>query len=541
MAHRHFPTTTDYFPTFINTNAVYVDKTQFIVPLVTHETQSNFFLSRPRRFGKSLFMSSLEQVFLGNKELFKGLYIYDKIEWESYPVIRLSMDAIGFPSIGLEQALFAEVKGIAKQCELTLEETGYDRCFKELIIKLSEKHQKPVVILIDEYDKPIISYIEKENTVQAEKNRDILKSFYGIMIAHSKYLRFVFMTGVSKLSKVSIFSDLNYFDDLTLDNEYVTICGFTEAEIKQNCQEGIASLAAKEGVSEDAIMAKIKEWYDGFSWNGLDFVYNPYSTMRLMSTLQFNNYWFESGTPTFLVRLINKANRYNFENVRVEKDNYNWHDLKRLDYTSIMLQTGYLTFKKPLGGDYFKAEYPNKEVEKAFARMLLKGYMYQDPSQVTENILDIQEAFEQHNLEKVVSIIKNMFETLPSHFFQEEKEVIDAKGNKKTVTKAVGESFYHAIVYLTFSILGVRMPVEVASNEGRIDAVVETNEYIYIFEFKKDRKAQFAIDQITEKNYPKAFALSKKKIWLLGISFTLQKKGVSDYVITPFPIPPKIA
>lgn len=536
---RNFPTSTQYFPDLIKHNAVYVDKTQFILPLIEKEYNSNYFLSRPRRFGKSLFLSTLEHVFLGEKDLFKGLYIYDKIEWQSYPVIRLSIDKIGFHSIGLEPALFNEVVKNAKKNDVYIESTDYALAFVELIEKLYEKHQKQVVILIDEYDKPIVQYIEKTNTKQAIINRDILKSFYSGLKDSGKYLRFVFLTGVSKFSKVSIFSDLNYFTDLTLSDDFNAICGFTEAEIRQYCYGGLEDLAAKEKVEVEAIMDKMRYWYNGFSWNAQEFVYNPYSTMRLMDSLAFENYWFESGTPSFLINLINPTHRYNFESVRVEKDDFNWHDVAHLDYVSIMLQTGYLTLKEDLGEGYYKATYPNREVEKAFKRMLLRGYMYKQPNDMTVTVLDIEEAFKKHDLERVIKILKNMFGTLPSHFFTEPKETIDAQGNLKIVHKAVGESFYHAIIYLIFNILGIRMNVEVTAQEGRIDAFVETDTHVYIFEFKKDRKAQSAIQQIIDNNYPQRFALSKKPIFLMGVSFTLQKKGVSDYVITPFPIPPQ--
>jgi hypothetical protein len=540
MVHsRNFPTSTHYFPDLIKHDAVYVDKTQFIVPLMKKEYNSNFFLSRPRRFGKSLFVSTLEQVFLGKKELFKGLYIEDKIDWETYPVIRFSMDRIGFTEIGLDQALIIEVKRIAQKYDIILENTTHDLCFQELIGKINIKYKKQVVVLIDEYDKPIVQYIEKEDSTQAIINRDILKSFYGILKDNGEHLRFVFITGISKFAKISIFSDLNYFTDLTLNAQYATICGFTEAEIRQYCYGGLEDLAAKENTDIEAIMDKMRYWYNGFSWNATDFVYNPYSTMRLMDSLAFDNYWFESGTPSFLVKIINRVHQYNFDNIKVEKEDFNWHDLKNLDYISIMLQTGYLTLKKSLGAPFYKASYPNKEVESAFERMLLKGYMYKQPSQMSETILDIQEAIEKHDLEQVIQIIKDIFGTLPSHFFTESKEITDAQGNTKTVSKAVGESFYHAIIYLIFNILGVRMNVEVTTQKGRIDAVVETEKFIYIFEFKVNRKANVAVEQIVENNYAQQFALSKKEIYLIGVGFNLRKKGVSDYSIMPYSIPPQ--
>ena len=539
MSNRNYPTI-HYFPTIISSGSVYVDKTEFIERLLRNTAKPSFFLSRPRRFGKSMFVSALEQVFLGKKELFKGLYIYDKIEWDTHPVIRLSMDKIGFTDLGLEKALWEAVQDIAKKSDIVLEKSSFSTRFEELIQKLYKKYEKTVVVLIDEYDKPIIHYLEKENSNQAETNRDILKAFYGILKDNGQYLRFTFITGVSKFSKVSIFSDLNYITDLTLDTRFATICGFTDAEIRQYCNTGLEDLALKEGKSVEEIMDKIKFWYNGFSWNAIDFVYNPYSTMLLMENQAFKHYWFSSGTPTFLVKLINTDYKYDFENITVSEDDYDWHDLQNLDYISIMLQTGYLTFKEDLGDGYFRANYPNKEVEKAFSKMLLEGYTNRFPSQISQTVYDIEQCLDKHDLEGMIKIVINMFKTLPPQFFQQGYDVIDKNGNTKTVTKAVGESFYHAIIYLIFNTLGVRMNAEVAAGDGRIDAVVETKTHIYIFEFKKDRKAQTAIDQIINNNYPQKYALSKKQIFLLGVSFTLQKRGISDYIITQYPLPPQL-
>ena len=531
MINRNYPISSHYFPNLIEDNAIYVDKTQFIVPLLEKKGNSTYFLSRPRRFGKSLFISAIEQVFRGKQDLFKGLYIYDKITWEEFPVIRLSLDKIGFTETGLEQALLEAVQDIAKKNQIVLARTKPSTCFAELIERLYEKHQKGVVVLIDEYDKPIITYIEKDDSTQAEINRDILKAFFGILKDSGEFLRFTFITGVSKFSKVSIFSDLNQFDDLTLDPKFATVCGFTEAEIRQYCPQGLIDLAEKENITVEAMVDKIRYWYNGFSWNAKDFVYNPYSTMLLMKKQEFKNYWFESGTPTFLVKLINADFRYIIKDIKINSSIYSWYDLKNLNYISLMLQTGYLTFKTPLGGDNYVVNYPNKEVENAFTEMLLGGYMHTHPAMMTTTVLDIEEAFKKHDLEQVIAILTGMFKTLPGQFFYEDVEKIDKQGNMKIIKKAVNENFYHAVIYLIFSILGIRIPVEVSTQEGRIDAVVETETHIYIFEFKKNRKATVALSQMKEKNYAAHYSLSKKQIYLIGVCFTMQKKGISDYLI----------
>jgi hypothetical protein len=531
MINRNYPISSHYFPNLIENNAIYVDKTQFIVPLLEKKNNATYFLSRPRRFGKSLFMSAIEHVFLGRQDLFKGLYIYDKIDWEAFPVIRLSLDRIGFTSLGVEKALYLEINKIAESYQLVLKETSYDRCFQELIQLLSEKHKKNVVVLVDEYDKPIIHYIEKGNSTQAEINRDILKSFYGILKDSGQYLRFTFITGVSKFAKVSIFSDLNYFSDLTLNPKFATVCGFTEAEIRHYCPQGLIDLAENENMSVEEIVDKIRYWYNGFSWNGKDFVYNPFSTMLLMEHQAFDNYWFQSGTPTFLVKLINADYRYKIKDIKINSSIYDWYDLKNLNYISIMLQTGYLTFKKSLGDNSYIVNYPNKEVENSFSEMMLGGYVHQHPAMMSTTVLDIQEAFDENNPEKVVAIIGDMFKTVPLQFFSEPIEKKDKQGNITIINKAVNENFYHAIIYLLFSILGVKMNVEVSTQEGRIDAVVETESHIYIFEFKKNRKAAVAIQQMKDKNYATLYSLSKKQIVLIGVCFTMQKRGISGHAI----------
>jgi Predicted AAA-ATPase/PD-(D/E)XK nuclease superfamily len=531
MINRNYPISSHYFPSLIENNAIYVDKTPFIVPLLAKENNATYFLSRPRRFGKSLFVSTIEHVLRGRQDLFKGLYIYDKIKWEKFPVIRLSLDRIGFISIGLEQALYLEINNIAKSYEIILEKPSYDTCFSELIQKLYEKYQKEVVVLIDEYDKPIIRYIEMNEPEQAETNRNILKNFYGILKDSGQFLRFTFITGVSKFSKVSIFSDLNNFDDLTLDPQFMTICGFTEAEIRHYCGQGLLDLAEKNGVDVEAIVDKMRFWYNGFSWNAKDFVYNPFSTMLLMKKQEFKNYWFETGTPSFLIPLINKDIKYDFSHIEVDSDIYNWHDLKRLDYLSIMLQTGYLTFKEHIVDNIYKINYPNKEVEDAFSKMLLEGYTHTQQGRLSVTILDIERALKRNDIKTVIVILENMFKSLPLQFFAEDVETLDKQGNIKIIKKAVNENFYHAIIYLVFSILGIKMPVEVSTNEGRIDAVVETDSHIYIFEFKKNRKPTVAIQQMKDKNYAAHYGLSKKQIVLVGVCFTMQKRGISGHLI----------
>ncbi len=528
---RNYPIGTQKFKNLIESNGIYIDKTHLIVPLMRGEFHKSYFLSRPRRFGKSLFISALEQVFMGNKELFKGLYIYDKIEWIEYPVIRFSLDKIGFTEIGLEAALLQMVRDVAEKNQITLQKNYPSGCFEELIRALHDKKQQKVVILIDEYDKPIIHGIEKGNSLLAEANRDILKTFYGILKDSEDYLRFTFITGVSKISKVSIFSDLNHLDDLTFDEQYLTICGFTEAEIRHYCATGLDDLAKKEGVTVEQIIEKIRFWYNGFSWNAKLLVYNPYSTMFLMHKQEFKNYWFDTATPTFLVKLVNKTHKYDFNNLKVEQSIYNWHDLTHLDFVSVMLQSGYLTFKEHIIDDLYMIGYPNKEVENAFSKMLLGDYLHQSSSWMGTTVYEIEWAFKKNDVAKVIDIITKMFKTLPHQFFLEDAEKVDKQGNVTIIKKQVGESFYHAIIYLILNILAIRMRVEISNSQGRIDAVIETDTHIYLFEFKKNRSPKAAIQQIWDNGYADLYALQNKQIICIGMSFSTQKRGVSGSVV----------
>jgi Predicted AAA-ATPase/PD-(D/E)XK nuclease superfamily len=531
---RNYPVGEQFFEKIRQDEAIYVDKTPLILPLVKQKSHPYYFLSRPRRFGKSLLLDTFEQLFRGKKELFQGLYIYDKIQWETYPIIRLSMDKIGFTERGLEKALYVYLEMAASKEGISFQTDLYSTQFGELIEKLAEKYQKRVVVLIDEYDKPIIHYIGGEHSAQAEANRTILKSFYGILKPYGNYLRFLFITGVSKFSKVSIFSDLNNLTDLTLNKRYATLCGFTETELRTYFNAGLDDLAAQEGISKEAIVAKIRHWYDGFSWNGTDFVYNPYSTLRLLASSEFKNYWFETGTPTFLINLIHQKGDYDFSDLEVNERIYDWHDLHDLDFISIMLQTGYLTFKKPVGESVYKVYFPNREVEQAFSEMLLERNLDKRAGRMTITILDIERAFKRNDPEEVITILTKMFKTLPHQFFKEGKEVTDAQGNVTQMRMPVGENFYHAVIYLVFQILGISMKVEVSSQEGRIDALVETDTHIYLFEFKKNRSAQAAFDQLKTNKYAEHFALSKKQIQLIGVAFNLRKKGISGHLIRPY-------
>ncbi len=519
----NYPVGIQSFSELIGTNSIYVDKTPQIYSLLHKEGIKNYFLSRPRRFGKSLLINTFKAIFQGKQALFKGLFIYDKITWESYPIIHLSMSEIGFAgNMGLEKALKNALQEMAREEKLSFTEIDEGRMFRELIKLLYEKYQKKVVVLIDEYDKPIIHGLEAGNSEVAEANRDILKTFYGALKDADDYLRFLFITGVSKFARVSIFSDLNHLTDLTLAEDYTTICGYTQAELEHYFPEGITKLAKKTGLTRERCLEKVKEWYDGFSWDGENFLYNPFSTLQLLNSSQFFNYWFATGTPTFLVKMMANLTEYQLENLKVRPQVFDTYNLRALDYKSLLLQTGYLAVKGRIMSDgavdYYIVGFPNKEVREAYNEMLLAEFTDNTSSDAGVSIFDIRDAFLDNDLDKVKQIIQAMFHSIPADLFE--------KKDKNGHIKAVGENFYHAIIYLIFNLLGVKMQAEVVVKGGRIDAVVETKEHIYLFEFKKDRSPELAIAQIRANQYFAKYLLSNKIIHLIGVRFSLEERGI---------------
>ncbi|MBI4646807.1 MAG: AAA family ATPase [Bacteroidia bacterium] len=298
------------FADLIEENYLYVDKTEYIYKLISRG--SIYFLSRPRRFGKSLTVSTLEEIFKGNKELFNGLYIYDKLDWEKYPVINIDFSKIGYKDIGLYEAIDAKLDDLAKSLNLTLTKKGISLKFDQLIEQAAVKAK--VAILIDEYDKPIIDYIEKGQITKAVEHREILKNFYSILKGNDGNIKFLFITGVSKFSKVSIFSDLNHLTDITIDEDFACLTGITQNELITNFDTYIEEVCKTHQKSKDEIVQDIKDWYNGYCWHARsERIYNPFSLLNFFQKKDFTNYWFATGTPTFLINAL--KNHYQ----RIEK------------------------------------------------------------------------------------------------------------------------------------------------------------------------------------------------------------------------------
>ncbi len=373
MAHKKLPIGIQTFSEMIKEDYLYVDKTQNIAELL--EAGKYLFLSRPRRFGKSLLVSTLSEIFSGNKTLFQGLYIHDRIEWRPHPVIHIDFSVIDCSTdLELREGLVDLLDDINADYQLGVDKRGFKAYFNKIIRALYKKNGK-VVVLVDEYDKPIVDHVD--DIEQAAKNREILRNFFGVLKHTDPFLRFVFLTGVSKFSRVSIFSDLNNLRDITLSTKFATLLGYTQTELENYFEEPVQTLCTELEIKKENLLAKIKMWYNGYSWNGKDYVYNPFSILNLFTEQRFSNYWFASGTPAFLMKLIKKMEIEvcEFENKQVSENILDSYDLDNMNVFSLLFQTGYLTITHIDEQDLFPEytlNYPNLEVKSAFITYLFE-------------------------------------------------------------------------------------------------------------------------------------------------------------------------
>lgn len=492
----------------------YVDKTKFVYKLA--DEGSYYFLSRPRRFGKSLFLSTLEAYFLGRKELFEGLAIYDmEKEWKSHPIFYIDLNTANFrDENSLYEVLNSHVSAWEEMYGAREYETTLALRFKGVIARAAEKEGCGVVILIDEYDKPILQTLRNQEL--QEKHRSLLKSFYSVLKTQDRYIRFAFITGVTKFGKVSVFSDLNNLMDISMDQRYISICGMTQNELLYNFREGIEQLGEAYGDTEEETLNKLKIRYDGYHFEENTVgIYNPFSVLNTLAKLRYKDYWFETGTPTFLVDLL-KMHNYRLLDITREKvsgDVINSVDSMSTNPIPVIYQSGYLTIK---GYDErfkkYRLGFPNKEVEEGFLNFLLPLYTSagnNSPFMVDEFVQDVESG----NPERFMQRMKAFF----------------ADTSYQVVGNA--ELYFQNAMYLVFKIMGFYTQVERPTSDGRIDAIIQTPDYIYIIECKLDRTAEEALRQINDSNYAAPFAMDKRRIYKIGVNFSSQTRGVEQWVI----------
>lgn len=514
MLKAKFPIGIQDFEKLIINGYTYVDKTELIYKLAT--LHDPFFLSRPRRFGKSLLISTLHTLFSGKRNLFKGLWI-DNSDWNwiEYPIIRLDMSTINTRSPEkFECDLIRALNDIASEYDIILTGASPANYLQNLIKKLSTKQK--VAILIDEYDKPLIDNIDDADLVA--EYRKILQQFYTILKAEDRHLRIVFLTGVTKFAKVSVFSGLNNLNDLTLSDDYSALLGYTKEELQHYFSLSIQEVAKKNGLTWDSCCEEIKGWYNGyrFSKNG-ELVYNPFSTLKLLNSHNFSPHWFETGTPTFLINLVKKRqfDLSNLEQIAVSEQSFSSFDIEELPTLPLLYQTGYLTIKSFLPAvNAYCLGFPNREVSQAFSESLLTTF-----------------AGSKAECSKILVEISTSLNTQPwnhAHFFECMEKLFALIPYDLYVKQ---EKYFHTLFYLTIKLAGFQIGAEIHTQQGRTDAVLETGEKIIIFEFKFDENSQVAIDQIKEKKYYTLYQEKTLPIYLVGINFSGKLRAIEGWQV----------
>lgn len=504
------------FPEIIRGNYLYVDKTEFVYKLA--HFGKYYFLSRPRRFGKSLFVSTLKEYFQANRDLFEGLWIYEKVAWEQRKVIHLDFSRILTRSHDLNKALDLELQAIGAEHGLLLTGETSASKFEELIQILGK--EKPVAILVDEYDKPIVDHIEDFDL--AVQNRKILKNFYAAVKSNDPQIAFFFLTGVSRFSQVSIFSDLNNIQDITLHRDYTELAGYTESDLRTSFSDHLQELQAEYLDTWPEILPVIKEWYDGYSWDGKHFLYNPFSILNLFSGMRFSNFWFRTGTPTFLVKLVRESRLtvFDLENKEIPDAVFNNLELENLEVNSLLFQTGYLTIKSfDKFSNIFTLDFPNKEVKESFFINLLAGIREASREESAGLIRQISNSLEKGETAQFISLMKSLFKNLAYPLVPERKARIEEQ-----------EKYYHSIFYIFLKLLGINIETEILTIDARIDAVIRASQRIYILEFKLGDAAE-ALEQIRQKGYHEKYLPDNKTLILMGISFDPEKRNIRDLLV----------
>ena len=494
---------------------VYVDKTEHIHRLIN--SSSYVFLSRPRRFGKSLLVSTLRELFLGRREWFAGLWIENQLDEKPYPVIYVDLNAIDYRNHSLEEELSKTILSTAEQYNISLTTTTAKNRFTELIQTLSSDGQK-CVVLIDEYDKPITDLLEEPE--QAAEHVKTLKNFYGVLKSQDQHLHFVFITGVSKYGKVSIFSDLNNLYDITLDPAYATLTGYTLEEVQQNFGEHLAALPGTMNRSPEALLDKIKFWYNGYSWDAITSVYNPFSLMCFFQAGSFRNYWFSTGTPTFLTQQLKKdqTSAYDLTHLSAPETLLASGDLHHVNIIALLFQTGYLTVKGieelPSGEPRYQLGFPNQEVAISFQQYLLAEYLEEPVNKVSRSyVLPLIDSLLAPNWEQFFALVQSVFASIPYSLFSRQ------------------EKYFHSVMHVMLGTTGMLVYSEVQTAQGRIDTVVDTPERTLIFEFKMDQSAAVALQQIRTQGYAERFGRADKSTLLIGVSFSTDERRVGEWTV----------
>ena len=518
------------FETIIKDGYVYVDKTPLIYQLATEGRV--YFLSRPRRFGKSLLISTLKYYFQGKKELFQGLAI-DSLEkeWAEYPVFHLSFGGENFLKAGtLDDKLENAISGWEEIYGTSPHYTTLGNRFIYVLKAAHQKYGKRAVVLIDEYDKPLLDVIDTNTKVKVDcnellledHNRNLLKGFYSVFKEADADLQFVLLTGVTKFSQVSVFSGFNQPADISMDPRYDSLCGITEDELYQYFDEPISGLAKVYRCSMDEMKERLKKYYDGYHFSdALVDIYNPFSILNACARLRIADFWFATGTPTYLIRLLN----HNKENLNELTGKY-YDPSQFVDYKAdvekplpMIFQSGYLTIKDvDMDMNTFLLDFPNNEVKKGFVTMVASDYL-KNREDTGSWARDVVNVLRNGDLEQFRKLLTSFLADIPYSMRRKE-------------TERERERYFHYTFYLLMRMVSVYTTyTEKQQSEGRVDCIIETPDYIYIFEFKLDGTADEALQQIEDKGYARPYEADSRKLFKIGVSFSSETGTVDDWKI----------
>ncbi len=490
-------------------DCLYVDKTKYIYDLITGGYY--YFLARPRRFGKSLLVSTLKEIFLGNKELFQGLWI-EKSDygWKRHAVIHLDLSEFAHETVeALKNSVSLRLKQLAQDYGIDVTEALDPQARFSLLVRSLAKEYGRVVILIDEYDYPMLTHLQTIS--KALEQQEFLRSFYAVIKSLDDCIRFVFITGVSKFARTSIFSGLNSLEDITNQEQGSALLGYTQQELEHYFREYVSHLSKLTSDSVQDIIEQMKCWYNGYSFSHeLIKVYNPYSILRYLKSGIIQNYWFESGTPSFLISFLRKkkVTIEELEKGKVRLDSFGCFDLENLPVLPLLFQAGYLTIKEydPKERAY-RLGVPNYEVRLSLEKDLLSAYAYLESGEIDKKIIGMREALEMKDLPTFCNEVQLLFAHIPYQLHMPT------------------EKYYHSLITLVVSLLGFEVQGEVATDKGRIDLTLETARYLYIFEFKFNQTPLKALEQIEAKKYYEKYLGSAKEIILVGISFNREPEA----------------
>ena len=512
MTRRKLPIGIQTFRKVREDGCYYVDKTVYVRRLV--EEGAHYFLSRPRRFGKSLFLDTLKEAFEGNESLFEGLAIQTDWDWSvRHPVVRLSFGGGTFREPGLLHTnVMAQLDAVERETGVASDYSTAAERFRDLLGALHRRTGQRVVVLVDEYDKPILDALDIADMARA--NRDFLRGFYGVIKDSDAHVRFTFLTGVSRFSKVSLFSGLNNLTDITLEPDYSAICGYTDRDLDTVFAPELA------GLDREAI----RDWYNGYSWLGAERVYNPFDILLLFRRRKFDAYWFESGTPTFLVETLfeRRVSSLALEDMVGGSDLLSTFDVDDMATEALLFQTGYLTIKgeEDLGGEpLYRLGYPNREVRQSLNRSLLR-HLVRDSSSQTANGARLYRLLEQHDTAGLRTLFHAFFDSIPYEWY-----------TNNDIARY--EGYYASVFYSYFAALRLDVTVEDSSNRGRVDMAVRCGGHVYLFEFKvvELAPAGAAMAQLKEKGYADKYRDLGQPIHLVAVEFSRETRNIVAFEV----------